>query len=38
MYGFRGPAPTLEITPSSARQRNAIKIAFRWWIEVGLII
>ena len=24
--------------PSSARQRNAIEMAFRWWADVGLTL
>ena len=38
MENHKGTETTFNIGPPSARQRNAIKMAFRWWADDGPLL
>ena len=38
LVNHKATYPTLNVGPSSARQRNAIEMAFRWWVDDGRLI
>ena len=35
LKNYKATKPAFNVGPSSARQRNAIKMAFRWWADNG---